>query len=138
MKGWIAIAVVVILNILGLTLLVIDGKELKDCSQVLLSVDHMEIEGYTKVYSNPEKDIALYIFEEYEPDLPMENTKVIVDGVIDAVLTSADGCNFYIEVDDPGDIHYGLSGTKVTTEDGKELGFVQSSVSSNTLKCYAY
>lgn len=109
--------------------------EIKLENNVLITADHLEnVEGYTKIYSDKEKDIAYYI-----RDAPVyskiEAQKVIIKGLEDCKIIDSYEGGFIVETDKQFLISSGMSGERVLTVNGQEIGFVSSLQEDGKIDC---
>ena len=110
-------------------------------ARVFMTADHLpenNFEGCKKIYSDEENDIAIYYNNDYTPVPPVKGTKVIVDDCIEGTVVDISGTHVIIKVNDPMDIHSGLSGTSVKDDTRNVIAYVIEMVSKDEIRAVLY
>lgn len=127
--------------IIGVIVTMILMPSQKD-TRVIITADHLSEDTYpdcSKIYSNPEQDIAVYYKDNYIPDKPLIGTVVKIEGAeCLGMVVEAKDHYIVVRVKDVSSITYGLSGTAVSSIFGRKLGYITEAVGGNKLKAVLY
>ena len=102
-------------------------------------IDGNDFKGYKRIYTDEDRDLAVYINQTYKPYHPEPETTVAsADFVIKGTIVSTDVDGFFFEPDDNSKIKKGISGTKIYDDEGKYLGFISYVNESGEVYCLSY
>lgn len=102
-------------------------------------IDGNDFKGYKRIYTDEDKDLAVYINQNFKPHHPEPETIVAsADFVIKGTVISTDVDGFFFEPEDNSKIKKGISGTKIYDDEGKYLGFISYVNESGEVYCLSY
>lgn len=104
-------------------------------SNILITAAHLDnVAGYKLLYKDEDRDVAYYLDEQL--DLTTLTTGgVTIEGLPDCKIIEASPGRFTVETSRPDLICNGLSGTRVKSLTGEEIGFVSQMKEGGKLEC---
>lgn len=103
--------------------------------EFLISAEHLEqIEGYNKIYSATDRDVALYVSNSNLTSYPI-GTKVTCEYLRDTKIVKTGNGWFEISMSNPENVTTGMSGNRVYYKNNS-IGFISKLTEDNTLLCY--
>lgn len=104
-------------------------------SNILITAAHLgNIDGYTLLSDDTDRDVAYYIKEEKEfTTLPVQ--EVVIEGLEDCKIIKSEPGVFYVTTGTPDQIVNGMSGKRVYDSYGNEIGFIDALVKGQQIKC---
>lgn len=98
-------------------------------------IPHEQVTGYKFIYEDTERDMALYIKNDYKYHYPDIGETVYFQNGKGTVDSIKDGVGFYIVVDENTDVYKGLSGARVRDKDGNDIAFISSAKDRTKVLC---
>lgn len=104
-------------------------------SNVYITAAHLETPaGYKLIYKDDSRDTAYYIRDDLEL-ATLDKSSVLIEGLLDCKIVSSSPGRFMVETSRPDLICNGLSGARVKTISGEEIGFVSQMKEGGLLEC---
>lgn len=106
-----------------------------DSPQIFITAAHIpsdEVFGYTLMYVDESRDTAYYLKDDYKYHYPEVGEKVYFGDSSGTVTEIVDGKGFYITTE--AEMYQGLSGSRVKSRKGEDIGFI-SSVKGDKVLC---
>lgn len=104
-------------------------------NNIIISADHLSfLEGYTKVYTFEGRDAAIYVKNNAEFTRIVPEQEVKIEGLGECNIISSSEGEFTVKTDTPEMIIGGMSGQRVYSLSGKELGFIIE-LNGGNLRC---
>lgn len=104
-------------------------------NNIYITAAHLgEIEGYTLLYEDADRDVGYYLANDIKLSA-LSLQHVEIDGLVDCVISETYDGGFTVYTSRPDLIHSGLSGTRVKTKDGQEIGFVSALLQDGKIDC---
>lgn len=101
-------------------------------------IPESELQDYDLIYTDYDKDIAIYRSLKHTVPKPEVNEKVTITGGITGIVSEVDDTGFTIRVDDFNEIVYGQSGVSVTDSIGHYIGFISYLSGKSEVYCISY